>query len=225
MATRAESISRIRNVLKSVKEDPFMTDRFIFSMIMKYAKMIIRRQDNEGKIMNFQSLFQFIPCVELIDVDKVNACCTGIKTGCTIKRSKERLPKFLEGSFGPIIRTVATLDMSDQLFSIQPGIYSVISNGTSFKYNHNNYYWLLDGYIFIPNVEWEGVYIEGIFEENIAPYVCDSTPEEICIPAQELPLNIPDYLLAEIEQMALKEMLTTGQIPSDGADDAQNILR
>ncbi len=63
MTTIGETISRVRNVVKGVKEDAFLTDRFLYSMILKYAKMLIRRQDNENKIMRFQSLFERLPCV------------------------------------------------------------------------------------------------------------------------------------------------------------------
>lgn len=226
MATsRGESISRVRNVLKSVKEDPFMTDRFIFSMIMKYAKMLIRRQDKEGKILTYYGLFQFIPCMELIELDKVPVCCIGIRTGCTIRRTKDRLPDMMEGSLGPIFRTVASLDLSTDLVATLPALYSNLTNMTTFKYNKSKYFWYLDGYIYVPDVEWEAIYIEGIFDDNIAKYVCDADEKDVCKNAQDLPLNVPDYLLAEIEQMALKEILTTGQIPSDGPDDSQNILR
>ncbi len=226
MATsRAESISRIRNILKSVKEDPFITDRFIFSMIMKYAKLLIRRQANEGKIIGYNGLFQFIPCMELIELDVIPSCCIGIKTGCTIKRTKDKLPTLLEGSMGPIFRTIASLDLSTELRPTYPAVYSNLTKLTTFKYNKDKYYWYMDGYLYVPDVEWDAIYVEGIFDDNIAPYVCDSKPEDSCLPAQSLPLNIPEYLLAEVEQMALKEMLTSGQIPSDGPDDGQNILR
>ena len=50
MTTVGEATSRVRNILKAVKEDPFLTDRFLYSLIMKYAKTLIRRQENEGKI-------------------------------------------------------------------------------------------------------------------------------------------------------------------------------
>ena len=85
-----ESISRVRNVLKAVKEDPFMTDRFLYSLIMKFAKTLIKREELASTIYKYTSLFKEIPCLELIDVDKVDECCAGIKTGCTIKRSKNK---------------------------------------------------------------------------------------------------------------------------------------
>lgn len=224
MTTRGEAISRIRNVLKAVKEDPFMTDRFIFSVIMKYSKMLIRRQEREGKIIGYTGLFQFLPCVELIEMDRIPECCTGIKTGCTIRRSKDPLPAIIEGSRGSIIRTVASLDLSTRLERTQPGIYANLTHLTNFKYNPTRYFWLLDNYLYVPDLDWEGVYIEAIFDDDIAPYSCTQDYDQ-CVRAQDMNLNIPDYLFAEAEQLVLQELLTSGKIPSDGADDSQSALR
>jgi len=44
MTTVGEAISRVRNVLKAVKEDPFMTDRFIYSIILKHSKALLKRE-------------------------------------------------------------------------------------------------------------------------------------------------------------------------------------
>ena len=43
MTTVGEAISRVRNTLKAVKEDAFLTDRVIYYSIMKYAKALIKR--------------------------------------------------------------------------------------------------------------------------------------------------------------------------------------
>ena len=224
MTTRGEAISRIRNVLKAVKEDPFLTDRFIFSMIMKHAKYLIRRQASEGKIFGYQGIFQVLPCVELIELDKVPPCCTGIRTGCTIRRSKDKLPEIIEGSFGPIFRTVSSLDLSQELRQTLPISYTNLTKLSTFQYNTNKYYWFLDGYLYVPDVEWEGVYVEALFNDDIAKYRCDVEASD-CTLAQDLPINVPEYLFAEIEQNVLQELIPTSQLPSDGADDSQNVLR
>ena len=52
------TVSRVRNVLKAVKEDAFLTDRFIYSVILKYAKLFIKRQDNLNMILRFNSFFR-----------------------------------------------------------------------------------------------------------------------------------------------------------------------
>jgi hypothetical protein len=224
MGTIGDAISRVRNVLKGVKEDAFITDRFIYSLIWKYAKTLMKRESRMGEIFKYRSLFTELPCVELIDVDVVDACCVGIRTGCTIKRTKEKLPKFVETAKGPIIREVASLDYSVKLKSTYASTYTNMTNVKSFAFNKNKYYWYLDGYLYVPDVEWEAIRVQGIFEDDTSSFICseDSDP---CTKEQDRSLAIPEHLFSEIEQFVLKEILTAGQIPSDGADDSQNIMR
>jgi len=224
MQTIGDATSRIRGVLKAVKEDPFLTDRFLYSLIQKYGKAVIRRQDNEGKLKSFTSLFETIPCVELIEVDKVEACCIGVRTGCTFRRSKDKLPAIVEGSSGPIIRAVTTLDQSQRLNETYPSTYANMTKSTNFKYNKHKYFWYIDGYLYIPDVEWDAVRLVALFDEDISDLLCANDPED-CIVEQERTLNIPEYLMAEIEAMVKEELVPTMQIPPDGADDAQNVLR
>jgi hypothetical protein len=222
--TIGEATSRVRNILKAVKEDPFLTDRLLYSLIIKYGKLLIKREEKQVGIKNNNSLVETIPCIDLIDVDKVDACCIGVRTGCTFKRSKNKLPKLFEGSKGPIIRSVTTLDQSQRLEETYPSTYANITQSTNFKYHKSKHFWYMDGYLFIPDVDWEAVRMEAIFDEDIKKFICSEDARN-CTLEQERVLAIPDHLFAEIEQMVLKEILTTGQIPSDGADDSQNVMR
>jgi hypothetical protein len=222
MTTINESISRIRNTAKAVKEDAFLTDRFVYSLILKYAKVLIRRQDNENKIMRFQSLFVPLPCIDLIEVDKIDACCTSIKTGCTFMRTKERLPNVLEGVYGPLFRSITSIDGSVNVIKTYPATFASMANLPSFKYNTNKYYWFLDGYIYLPNIEWESIRVEALWEDDISYLKCG---EEVCIPRQDSATHIPEYLFAEIEGLVLKDLGFTLQIPQERGDDSQNQLR
>ena len=223
MTTINDAVSRVRNTIKGVKEDIFMTDRYIYSVIIKYAKLLIRRQDNENKIFKFQSLFKTLPCVELIEVDRVEACCEGVQSNCKIMRTRERIPQVIEGAFGPIIRTVSSIDASNIVYRTYPTIYTRLTKASGYKYNKSKYYWYLNGYLYLPNVEWEAISVTALFEENTSMFTCDN--EDDCTLAQDRQMPIPEYLFAEIEQYALKEILTLGSIPADTADDNQNALR
>lgn len=220
-----EAISRIKNVLKSVKEDAFMTDRFVHSLIMKYAKTLIQRDNRNLNVFKNSGLFKEIPCLELITVDRVEACCLNIKTGCTFKRSKNRLPTISTIDKGYLIRSVTTLDYSQSLVRTDPTAYMNITKSTNFKYNTSKYFWIVDGYLFIPDVDWEAVRISAMFEENYTGQACNEQQINPCSSEQERELNVPEYLFSEIENLVRQEILTGGQIPSDGADDSQNILR
>ena len=57
MTTIGERIASIRNQVKSVKQDAFLTDRFVYSLIMKHASLFMRRQDSLNRIMKFLSSF------------------------------------------------------------------------------------------------------------------------------------------------------------------------
>jgi hypothetical protein len=220
MTTVGEAISRVRNVLKAVKEDPFVTDRQIYFTLSKYGKTLLKREDNMNKLMRMSTLITTLPFVELIDVDKIEAGCTGIYSGCTFKRTKEKLPLPFEGMFGPLFRTVTSIDSSQKLYKTDSALYTVMTKSTSFKYNRNIYYWYLNGYIYVANVDWDAIRIEGIFEGDTGDFLCE--PEAQCTLKQDRRLPFPEYLFSEIEQFTIKELTLTLQIQDNGADDSQN---
>lgn len=223
MTTIGESISRVRNQIKSVKQDAFLTDRFLYSVIMKHAKLLMRRQDNMNKIMKFSSVFQPLKFVELIDVDKADAGCICIYTGCKIKRSKEKLPTMFEGYFGPLIRTVSSLDMTEDLTPTYPSIFEKMVNQKTFRYNKKKYYWYLDGYLYFPNIEWDAVRVEGVFEGDISKFNCEV--EDDCAYIQDKSINIPEFLFSEIEQLVARDMGLMMQIPNDSNHDMGSLTR
>jgi hypothetical protein len=223
MTTIAEAISRVRNTLKAVTEDAFLTDRTIYFSILKYGKTLLKREDNQNRLMKMSSLFTTIPYMELIEVDKVDARCSGIKTNCIIKRTQDKLPTIFDGMFGPIIRTVSSIDGEIELFRTEPGTYVSMTKTTSFKYNNRIYFWYLDGYLYFPNMQWDAVKIEAIYEGDRSDFLCDK--KEDCKIKQDQQLPFPEYLFSEIEQYVIKELTTLASIPSNGADDGVNPLR
>jgi hypothetical protein len=220
MTTIGDAISRVRNTLKAVKEDPFLTDRVIYSSLLKYGQTLLKREDNQFKLMKISSIFKVLPYIELIDVDKVDAGCIGVFSGCYFKRSKDKLPTILDGAMGPVIRTTSSIDGTIEMFRTDPGTWVSMTRSTTFKYNTRKYFWYLNGYIYCPNIDWEAIRMEAIFEGKLD--TCDTDP---CLIRQDDPLLFPEYLFSEIEQFVIKELTMTIQIPTDGSDDGQNVLR
>lgn len=215
-------VSRIRVQLKATHQDAFMTDRMIYTFVLKNAKFLMKREDSKNKLLAFSSVIQTMDFVELIEVDKVEACCTGIRSDCTIKRTKDKLPVFLEGYFGPLIRTIASLDGSVELQPVLPSTYTHIINSKNFRFNKTKYYWFVDDYLYFPNLEWDAVRIEGIFEDDISAWTCE---EDACLIRQNQTFNVPDYLLAEMEAQVIKDLSILYQLTPDLQNDKQNIVR
>ena len=114
-STVGDITSRIRSQVKAVRQDSMLTDRLIYSIILKHSKWLMKREDSKNRLMSFSGVMQTMDFVELVEVDKVEACCTGLKSDCTIKRTKDKMPIFLQGYYGPLIRTVASLDGSEEM--------------------------------------------------------------------------------------------------------------
>lgn len=223
MTTIGEAISRVRATLKAVKEDPFLTDRNIYFSIIKYGKTLLKREDNQNKLMKISSLFSTLPYVELIDVDKIEAECTGVYSECYFKRSKEKLPDLFTGAFGPIFRTVSSIDGDTKIFRTEPGTFASMTKTTSFKYNKRKYFWFRNGYVYVPNVDWDAIMVEAIFEGDTGDFQCN--PETQCVLKQDQNLALPEYLFSEIEQYVVQELAMAAKLPADGPDDSQNVLR
>lgn len=223
MTTIAAVISRIRGQMKAEVQDAFVTDRYVYSLIQKYTQFLIRRQDNANKLMKFNAIWKTLPFIELIEVDKVEATCTGIQSGCIIKRTKNKLPNMLEGYWGPLIRTVSSIDGSTELQTTHPGTYTSLTKTTSFRYNNKKYFWYLNGYLYFPDLEWDAIKLEGVFDDDISDWLCETKDQ--CIPRYEQEINIPESLFAEIEQQVLGVMMNTLKIPAEDSDNKINLHR
>lgn len=218
-----EIVSRTRNTIKGSKQDAFVTDRYLYSLVKKHAAWIIRRQDSSNKIMKLSSVFQVLHEVELEEIDRVQARCTFLDSSQTIRRNKQPLPVMMTGYWGPLVKSITSVDGSKQLIPITQGTYEKIIKQSSFKYNTNLYYWFSDGYFYFPSIDWELIQIEALFTESITSYNQDKTDN--CISKQMIQSNIPDYLMAEIESLVMKDLGILISIPSDNVVDKRNILR
>jgi hypothetical protein len=223
MTTKGDTISNVRNLVKATKLDAFVTDRFLYNLVLTQAKLFIQRKDDQNKLGLYSSLFQNLPGVVLEETSRIEAGCIDIASGCTFKRTKDPLPKLMEGSYGEIIRSITSIDGSREVRKTNSRTYMNMRKSSSFKYNNYVYYWLRNGYAYFPDLEWDVVDIEGMWQDDIAEYRCDA--ENCCTDRREERSNIPDGMFAEIEEMVRQKLLNTVQIPKDNMIDNQSQFR
>jgi hypothetical protein len=218
MDTIGVIVARLRKIAKAISPDSFLTDRDLYSIFLKYAYLYIRRQDNLNRIMKYQTVFQVLPCVELIEVDKVEACCVGIQSGCTIRRTKDKLPKVIDGAYGPLFRNVTSIDRGNSFTFTAPSIYVEMTKSKSFKFNKNKYAWYIDGYLYFPNIDWDAVLIEALFEIDLGV-------QDGCRNMQQTISRVPPYLYSEIENGFKQDLAVMEQLPADPMIDKQDNTR
>ena len=128
----------------------------------------------------------------------------------------------MEGASGPLLRSVMSIDTSVESYRSSPQLYTAMQKTSGFKYNKNKYYWVLDGYIYLPDVEWEAVAVDGIFEDSLDLFRCDNK----CKAVQDQVFSIPPELFAEIESQVVNDFMKSMQINNDpNPGDKQSLLR
>lgn len=210
MSTIGESISRIRGTVKAVNSDSFLTDRFIHSLVVKYAKLYIKNPTAWGSRVSFGSLYKKLPCVKLVETTKIAACCS-VETECTYMVTDKEIPSFLEGPGGPLIRSVTSVDGSNEVYRTTPQEYTKMSKTSGFKYNKKKYYWIINNKLYFPNVSWDEVSLEGIFEHSIVGYDCDNP----CLDVRSQQLSLPPELYAQVEKHVIEDLTIRMQANPD----------
>jgi len=222
--TYSDIISRTRDRLKAYKQDPFMTDRTIWSYYKPWINQVMKELDSKNCLMAFNALFQSLDVVPLVEVDRIEAGCSKLKTGFTWKRTKDPIGQlFMEAYWGGMIRSITSIDGSEDMQPTTPAGYLNITKSSGFKFNKTLYYWYLNDYLYFPNISWNAVRIEAITELDISKYKCNS--DEECLPRQQISFNVPDYILARAESLMFQSMGITLQIPSDQENDNKSNLR
>ena len=203
-----EAISRIKGIFKEVNADSRFSARLAYSILLSISKLLIKRDSERLKIMSQSNLFKKLKCVEVIDAPAIDPCC-GIKSLCTVKRTKEKLPKIYADTYGPLISNVMTIDNSQALTFIQPQEYLRIQNNPWNKKKKTNYYFYSDGYLYFPNGGYKMVEVTAYWEESITGWnKCNNEENDTnkCIPFLDQEFNVPGYYEAAMFQMAEQEI-------------------
>lgn len=223
--TIGDVTSRLRNCVKAVRQDSFLTDRMLYSLFKKHAALVIKRLDEKKRLTAFASIFETLDKVQLREIDKVEAseCGAAPKSYSTIRVTCSTMPFFTEGIYGPMIRSITSIDGSEILKLTTPDEYNYISNSKNFRFNKQKYAWYINDKLYFPNIDWPAVKIEAMCEEDISEFKCNY--DQQCQPRQNHSLNLPDYILSEIEGMVLKDLGMVIQFPEDDNHDNKNQLR
>lgn len=222
-----DAISRIRNIIKSVSEDAFITDRLIYSILSKWNRHYLSQLKTQGLVgfVKSPNIYIHIPCLELEDGSLIDDCCVGIDLDidCVIKKTKKKLPRIMTVGGNPLIRSVTSLDGSYRFYYTNVTTYNAIKRSKYYKYNKRGYFFIQNDYLIFPNADIEAVSMEAVFENEIDGLLCQGGE---CPNPLEASLSVPDQVMAMAEESTIKELMILYQLPQDVlGDDKQKANR
>lgn len=211
-------ISRIRLSLNISDQEITLTDRYIYSLLLKYVIFILESR----KLKNVRAYTSYydIKCVDLIKVEKnFDDCCIPINifNNCNVMRSKGKLPRILHVNGIPLIKSVTSIDKSFQYhYGDLEYLQLIFSIRRNILFNKEKYFYIDNDYLYIFNDNIKAVSISAIFYDFSNVEFCDIALE--CNDIRDLPIVFDQSILAEAEEMVRKEISGYFMKPNDQFD-------
>jgi hypothetical protein len=207
--TIGEVISQVRNDLKQFTVDTRLTDRDIYAVMKSHSYWIIAQEADKMKISKQAHLFQSYTCAEIIPVPTIDPCCN-IQSRCRIYRTKESLPGMFTDDSGQIIRTVTSVDWSENLQRTTFENFLRIQEDPDFKYNKTKYFFIRDNYMYFPTTQWRKINMLIYCDTDVSVYnKCNCSTDEGCKKMQDRIWRVPDKLEARILDAVINEFAKT----------------
>ncbi len=217
MATGRKLVSDVRGMQKLLSTDALITDRVILSEIKNVRNLLVKRETNLRKLWATDTLFDSLPCLELMEVP-LSECCEFIDE-CTIARSKEKIPRIAEGNYQYVIQGIYSINAlggkGKKLKEVTVNRYTNLLKLPIIK--NEIYYMIVNGYLYITNPLLKAVRMAAFFEEDIPNELmfpdCDCgkqyTLDELCQNPLDKEFALPGYLEKQVLDMVSQKLLAT----------------
>lgn len=218
MATLRKLVSDVRAMHKLLSTDSLITDRAIASEIKNNTLLLVKRETNLRKLWATSTLFTTIPCLELEEVP-ISECCEYVDP-CTVARTKLQLPKIAEGNYQYLIQGVYSINaMSGKGKKIKEITINRYINLLKLPViKKEEYYWIVNRYLYVSNPLLKAVRIAAYFEQDVSnellyPECCcgENLPptEEWCKNPLDKEFGCPGYLEKQVLELTSQKMLNT----------------
>lgn len=226
-----ELIQRIQSLYsKGVQSDSSrLTPRHIYNKFLTVrSKLLSDKAKKKQRISEWN--YQVLPCVEMIDTDVLECPCISIK-GCTVKRSKNPIPKIMTDYNNNLIDYVMTADNGDR-FDMSNRIEMLYSKYNRYTGNKRRYVFE-NGHIYIygemlPSI----IKMRALFEDPLAAKsyegFCGNQNNDAgkCLDFFQTEFPIDGELVDVMIQFTVDELISMfSQNPEDITNDNMDTVR
>lgn len=219
MPTLKKIVSDLSDDIKALNIDDRFSYRFLASKFKDKIQVFIRQDARSRELLKESNIWKPINCVNLTDANTIDCDC--IEDDCQlIKKSVIQIPDAYSTTYGNLIK-VFTLDGTQEYKEIHA--YQHPDKATR-EYGSGKYFWLENGYLFIPNVSYKAVKVLIIAKSPQQIDIINGTVSKCSTPLDE-ELNYPAYLITVAKTEVLKELsgVTARVVPDEKPNENQNL--
>jgi hypothetical protein len=202
MQTVRSAVSDINNELASVDLDSRFSYRFIASKLRGRIENILRQDSTDRNILTISEIWKPLRCIQLEDADSIS--CSSYYEYCDcLKKSIKKIPSVYTGKYGNFIK-IMVLDRSIEFKQIRPFEYKDIKR-REFRSKKVQYFWIEEGYMYVPDCTIEEVIGYGIFKDSQEADLFNGDVSACYLPLDST-LLVPDYILDVAKQAVVGEL-------------------
>lgn len=216
METLRKVVSDITTSLKATNLDDRFSFRFLASIFTGRAETILKQDIQDRNILLINELWKPLRCIELQD-SSFDVCNILYEGDEILKRSKKKIPITYATKYGNLIK-ILNIKGSMEYKQIKPSQYKDIIN-REFVNKKTKYFWIVDNYIYIPDVSTEEVKGLGIFIDSQEADFFNGDID-CCYKPLDSIVTLPKYIIDIAKQDVINNLVKTNRpINSDENPD------
>jgi len=210
-----------------ISDDTEISERHVIYQVDIQRALWLRKEYNKPGVSIDTQITQDLGCLELVEVDAAE-CCT-IELGCTVLRTKKKMPKAVKFHSSLGITRVGPIHKLKLPFTYMDYDKAIYTASAESKYSKGVITFSLNDYVYVimtdPNmIHLTHINVRGVWESPAAvtDFACDVEGTTCFSFDDEYPVNI--HLLPYIKEQVLAQFGMAASIPKDSANDGQEIL-
>ena len=224
--TNAEFTSRVINGLKAVNIDEHISRRYILGIGQNKAKFYISQKLLDKSLFKEDNLFKTIGCFELKNEDRIKCGIYEFARCNSLMKSFHKIPNLVYSRYGASIISITSIDGSIRFTPITLKALSLNKDRVNASKFNKNYYYIQDGFLYLPDSEIEMVRVTYIpFDASGVEKVSNckhvSSFEDMdkdmvaCMSIWDHTFMCPDKLSEQVVTETINEVFNTKKIPTD----------
>ena len=193
-------------------DDVRLTKRHIYNKLLTTRALLLSREVNKKRKLSAWN-YSTLPCVEIVEITSNEECPCIPDVGCSVYRSKHKLPKPIISLSSYMIKGVYSTDAQRSIKFTEVSVnQSKYTKGGKYSSN-NNKYMLHNGYIYIiSKVAPIAVSIDLLVEDIMVAYnfinYCNNNSIDCADKILEKEFPIDGYLLEPLIQITIDELVS-----------------
>lgn len=224
--TNGEFVSGIMNDARLLSKDTYISRRHILAKGRSIADTYIAQRIDSHDLTFEYDLVSVIDCFEMKSSDYISCEMIDLKLCKSIMKSKNKLPKTINGRIGVGVLSVTSIDGEYEFKQISSrGFKDKLNN--KYVRDKSGFYIIQDGYLILPNSSIEVVRVEllALDESEIEDCGCGETKGSDCKTVWEQKFICPANIFSMVRDKTAQEIATLylGISPDENPNMNENV--